>query len=106
MPNQFMNVQVIDSALNCVYDIFATTPEEFSRVFPSGTDVAFIDEVYERYDAEELNALFTLIWQRRVRKQDAAGIHGTLFYGLANKKQFYPTRRDDEAVNPDGTRLR
>jgi hypothetical protein len=34
------------------------------------------------------------------------GIHGLLFYGLENKKQYYPTRKDQEAVNPDGTRLR
>jgi hypothetical protein len=54
----------------------------------------------------ERGAIFSQIWRRRVRKRDAAGIHGTLFYELAVKKQYYPTRRDEEAVNPDGTRLR
>jgi hypothetical protein len=106
MSDQFMNVQVIDGGLNCVYDIFATTPDEFVLIFAPGTDVAFIDDVYERQSATELNALVSRVWQRRVRKRDAVGIHGTLFYGLAAKQQFYPTRRDEEAVNPDGTRLR
>jgi len=37
---------------------------------------------------------------------NAMGIHGTLFYELDDKKQYYPTRRDEEAVNPDGSQLR
>jgi hypothetical protein len=42
------NIQVIDSALNCVYDIFAATDEEFALIFPPGEDVAFIDELLAR----------------------------------------------------------
>jgi len=34
------------------------------------------------------------------------GIHGILFYELPDKKVFYATRRDEEAVNPGGFRLR
>ena len=34
------------------------------------------------------------------------GIHGLLFYELDNKMQYYPTRKDEEAINPDGTLLR
>jgi hypothetical protein len=41
-----------------------------------------------------------------VVKKDAMGIHGALFYELAEKYAYYPTRRDEEAVNPDGSRLR
>jgi hypothetical protein len=106
MAGRFLNIQVIDGAVNCVYDIFAATPEEFSAIFTPDTDVAFIDEVCERHEAAELDAIFNRIWQRRVRKREAIGIHGILFYELAVKKQFYPMRRDEEAVNPDGTRLR
>ncbi len=71
------NIQVIDGAENCIYDIFAATEDEFER-----------------------------IWQRRIKKRDAQGIQGTLFYDLGKKKKYYPTRKDEEAVNPDGTRLR
>jgi hypothetical protein len=34
------------------------------------------------------------------------GIHGLLFYELEGKKQYYPTRRDEEAENPGGSKLR
>jgi hypothetical protein len=41
------NIQVIDGAENCVYDIFQASDEEFSPIFCDGRDIAFIDEVYE-----------------------------------------------------------
>lgn len=100
------NIQVIDSADNSVYDIFSATDEEFGLIFPEGQDVAFIEEVMARGPERELDEAFTRIWKRRIPKRDAMGIHGILFYGLDHKKQYYPTRRDEEAINPDGTRLR
>lgn len=53
-----------------------------------------------------LGHAFGAIWQRRVAKAEVNGIHGVLFYEMAHKKQYYPTRRDEDAINPDGTRLR
>ena len=100
------NIQIIDGAQNCVYDIFAATDEEFATIFPPGTDIAFINEVYERGDGKLLDVVFDRIWQRRVKKADAQGIHGVVFYELDKKKAYYPTRKDEEAVNPDGTNLR
>lgn len=100
------NIQVIDGSENSVFDIFAATEEEFALIFPAGQDIAFIDEVIARGPEEPLNEAFSRIWKRRLPKRDAMGIHGLLFYELAHKKQYYPTRRDEEAVNPDGTRLR
>lgn len=93
MPNDMKNIQVIDGVLNCVYDIFSATAEEFSLIFPLGNDVAFVDEVYERHSPSDLDAIFNRIWSRRVRKSEVVGIHGTLFYELEIKKQFYPSRR-------------
>jgi hypothetical protein len=92
--------------LNAAYDIFAATEEEFALIFPDGQDVAFIDEVHARGNKNERYDAFTRIWKRRVPKRDAVGIHGTLFYELDHKKQYYPTRRDEEACNPDGSHLR
>jgi hypothetical protein len=100
------NIQVINGALNCVYDIFAATDEEFDLIFPRGEDVAFIEEVYARGEEIKLNEAFRQIWSRRVRKIEVNGIHGVLFYQLEHKKVYYATRRYEEAVNPDGTRLR
>ncbi len=68
--------------------------------------VAFIDEVMTRCPARELGEAFDRIWTRRIAKRDAMGIHGILFYEFAYKKEFYRTRKDEEACNPDGTRLR
>jgi hypothetical protein len=100
------NIQVIDGADNCVYDIFAATEEEFTLIFPDGEDIAFNEEVWARGDSARLTPAFEAIWKRRVRKCDAMGIHGVLFYGLSAKSVYYPTRRDEEAINPDGSLLR
>lgn len=100
------NIMVIDGADNCVYDVFAATDEEFALIFPESQDIAFIDEVMDRGPDADLDDAFARIWKRRIRKCDAMGIHGTLFYQLDYKKQYYPTRKDEEAINPDGTRLR
>lgn len=100
------NIMVIDGADNCVYDTFAATAEEFALIFPEGQDIAFIDEVRNRAPSEALGDTFSRIWERRLRKCDAMGIHGILFYELERKKKYYPTRRDEEAVNPNGSRLR
>lgn len=100
------NIQIIDGAQNCVYDIFLATDEEFALIFPEGTDIAFIDEIYAREDAKLLDAAFSKIWHRRIKKADAQGIHGIIFYELEEKKAYYPTRRDEEACNPGGFKLR
>lgn len=70
------NIQIIDGADNCVYDIYAASEEQFNLIFPNGTNIAFIDEVYAREDENE------------------------------HKKQFYPDRTDEGALNPGGTKLR
>lgn len=100
------NIMVIDGADNCVYDTFAATEQEFALIFPDGQDIAFIDEVRNRASSEALGDAFSRIWERRLRKCDAMGIHGILFYELERKKEYYPTRRDEEAVNPNGSQLR
>ena len=53
-----------------------------------------------------LDAAFERTWAHRVPKSQVMGIHGLLFVDLPEKKVYYPSRRDEEAVNPDGTRLR
>ncbi|AVB20695.1 MULTISPECIES: hypothetical protein [Pseudomonas syringae group] len=100
------NIQIIDGAENCVYDIFGATEDEFFLIFLNGTDIAFIDEVYANGSSEKLDAVFDKIWKRPVMKGDVQGIHGTLFYELEGKKIYYPSRLDREAVNPDGSLLR
>lgn len=100
------NIQVIDGAVNCVYDVFSATEEEFNLIFPSGTDIAFIDEVFTKGNKKALTSAFNNIWKRRLIKSEVQGIHGIIFYQNDHKKAYYPTRRDEEAINPDGSRLR
>lgn len=100
------NVLVIDGAKNCVYDIFEFSDDQFAIIFPDSTDVAFFDEVEKNNVPEAVEKAFDGVWMRRVPKSKVAGIHGTLFYELEFKKAYYPSRKDEEAVNPDGSRLR
>jgi len=100
------NTQVIDGADNCVYDIFAAPDQVFDLVFAPGTDVAFAEELEKRPDAEHVFKALATIWANRLPMSHVQGIHGTLFYGLIGKRKYYPTLRDEEAINPDGSRLR
>ena len=97
------NIQIIDSAENCVYDIFEATDEEFAFIFTNNTNIAFSEDLWQK---KELKEIFTKIWSRPVIKSKANGIHGIIFYGMEEKKQYYPSLKDEEAVNPDGTPLR
>jgi hypothetical protein len=100
------NIMVIDGAKNCVFDVFALPDEDFALIFPGHTDIAFIEDIERRPDAEAVFEALGRSWPNRVRKREAVGIHGIVFYQLYEKRKFYPTLRDEEAVNPDGSALR
>jgi hypothetical protein len=44
----------IRSSPNCVYDIFAVADDDFGLIFPSGTDVAFIEDIERGPNAESV----------------------------------------------------
>lgn len=93
------NVQVIDGAMNCTYSIYAFSDEEFKLTFPDdGQDIAFIEDVVERLGDLETGKLLKPVWEREVKKPEVRGIHGTLFYELAYKKEYYPTKKSEEMV--------
>ena len=98
------NIQVIDGALNCVYDVFAVSDEDHALLFPDGTDIAFVEDFESRPSAERIFQALERAWRTRVPKAQAMGIHGIVFYGLSQKRQFYPTLRDEEARNPRPSR--
>lgn len=58
------NIQVIDGALDCVYDDFAATDEEFTVIFTQGQDIVFIDEVRASGETAVLDEVLRNIWQR------------------------------------------
>jgi hypothetical protein len=95
------NVQIIDAAANCTYHIYAFTDEQFALLFPEeGQDVEFIEDVAGRLSPEQQERAFSGAWTRPVRKPDAQGIHGTLFYQLDYKKEYYPSKRESDVAGP------
>ena len=100
------NIQVIDGALNCVYDIFQIEDSDFRLIFENDVDIAFIEDLENRLDWSNVSKVLTKMWGNRIPKVEAIGIHGTIFYGLLNKKQYYPSLNDEEACNPNGSLLR
>src|SRR5262249_53553929 len=95
------NVQIIDGAMNCTYHIYAFTDEEFALIFPEeGQDIEFIEDVWKRLSKKQWKRAFSGAWTRPVRKPDAQGIHGTLFYQLDYKKKYYPSKRESDVAGP------
>ncbi len=92
------NIQVIDRAENCTYSIFAATDEEFESIFPNGADIEFVEDFIERAGDDTATRVTCELWKRPVQKDAAQGIHGTLFYQLAQKKRYYPTKKESEMV--------
>ncbi len=81
------NIQVIDGALNCTFSLFQATDEEFALVFPDkGQDIQYAEDLRSLPDVD---AALSRIWQRPIRKRDAMGIHGTLFYQLERYKKVF-----------------
>jgi hypothetical protein len=88
------NIQVIDGAINCTYDVYSTTEEDFLKIFSRpGQDIQFIEDI--RDDAE-IKQILARMWKRRLSKPEINGIHGTLFYELTDKKQFYPNKKESD----------
>ncbi|BAY59155.1 hypothetical protein NIES2135_60320 (plasmid) [Leptolyngbya boryana NIES-2135] len=88
------NIQVIDRATNCAYDVYSATDEEFLKIFPEpNQDIQFNEDIE---DDEEIRQILARLWKRRLKKPEIHGIHGTLFYQLPEKKQFYPNKRESD----------
>jgi hypothetical protein len=92
------NIQVIDSGDNCTYDIFSIDDDDFDALFPDGQDVEFIEDVFERLKEDKAIKILQKLWGKRVDKKNVSGIHGTLFYQLAFKKEFYPSKKESEMI--------
>lgn len=107
---EMKNIQVIDGALNCTFSIFQATKEEFALLFPeSRQDIQYAEDLALLPRQEEVEAALGRVWERPIRKQDALGIHGTLFHELQRYKSYYRAKREDavdrSAVNQAQRRL-
>lgn len=91
------NIQVIDGADNCVYDIYQISTEDFDTIFPElNQNIEFIEDLEKRIGIEQITELNSRIWNNRISKSEVNGIHGTLFYQLLEKKIFYPNKIDPD----------
>jgi len=94
------NIQVIDGALNTTYSVFAVSNSVFKKLFPEkGQDIEFAGEAIAWLGKKIAVPVFASIWKRKLKKSSAVGIHGTLFFDLAYKKEYYPTKREADDEN-------
>ena len=88
------NVQIIDGAANATFSIFQATEEEFALLFPrKGQDLEIIEAVIRRLGQARANELLLPMWRRPILKQDAQGIHGTLFYNYYDNRHHLPASK-------------
>ncbi|RYD32430.1 MAG: hypothetical protein EOP86_15705 [Verrucomicrobiaceae bacterium] len=91
------NIQIIDGAMNCSYSIYQAQEEDFILIFPAPRqNVEFIDDFIGRVGYDKADQILTPLWSRRLEKEQAQGIHGTLFYEQSFKKQFYPNKSEGD----------
>ncbi len=95
------NIQVIDGADNCTFPIFQTTEDEFRATFPvPGQDIEFAEDLFDRLGEPRGIEVMSPIWKRPIRKSEANGIHGTLFYGFADRKKYFPKTKREKDWSP------
>ena len=91
------NIQVIDGADNCTYDLFEIDEDSFYIIFPvEGQDVEFADDFFARVGERRATDVLNELWKSRLNKKSVHGIHATLFFGLEKKKVFYPTKKESD----------
>ena len=94
------NIQIIDGARNCTFSIFQATEEEFLILFPQqGQEIQYAEDLAGLQKQDEIASALNRIWERPIRKRDALGIHGTLFFQLERYKAVFREKRED-AVDP------
>jgi len=64
-------------------------------IFPEpDQDIEFAEDLFKRV-GEDSRALDDL-WSRPIKKKDAVGIHGTLFYGFSAKRKHFPLSKREQ----------
>jgi hypothetical protein len=94
------NIQIIDGASNCTFSIFQATTEEFNLLFPGpGQDIQFSEGLEGLSNQDAVMSALGSLWERPIKKCDAMGIHGTIFYELERYREVYPGKTE-ASVNP------
>ncbi len=103
-PRPLSNVQIIDGADNATFSIFQASNEEFAQLFPNGQDMEFAEDFVDRIGEIPAKKIFDAMRERPILKRDADGIHGTIYFNYASKRQAVPTSKrevdfDDRFIN-------
>ncbi len=94
------NIQIIDGAANCTFSVFQATDAEFMLLFPEPQqDIQYAEDLLGFPQQDKIQLALGRILNRPLRKRDALGIHGTLFFELQRYKKWYREKRED-AVEP------
>ena len=85
------NVQIIDGAVNSVFEIYEIDDLSFKEIFTNDRDVVFMSEITKYIDCN--NEESVLFWQKfysnRKDKKSINGIHGTLHLEGSNCQKIY-----------------
>ena len=96
------NIQIIDSAVNGSFSVYAVPDDVFQQFFPEhGQDVEFLKDIVDRLGEQRTGELMKFTWNSRQEKCRVQGIHGTLFIDMENRKAFYPNKKESDLDNPD-----
>jgi hypothetical protein len=89
------NILVIDDGINCTYDIFEASNDDFLKIFPAeGQDIEFVEDFFKREGKKKAGIIMDRVYSTILDKKTVVGIHGTLFVGLLIKKRFYLEKKD------------
>lgn len=93
------NIQVIDGADNCTYEVYSLEERYFKDIFPEeGQDIEFADDFIVRVGDKKSHMILNELWKNRQDKKHIHGIHGTLFFEVEFKKKYYPTKKESGMV--------
>ncbi len=98
------NIQIIDGAENCAFSVFSTSDDDFRVIFPAGTDIEFVEDLFARLGTRRVTQVLRTLWERPIEKKLINGIHGTLFFQLRARKRFYPTNKEAEMIAAPASR--
>ncbi|MCP4608497.1 MAG: hypothetical protein GY845_07270 [Planctomycetes bacterium] len=94
------NIQIIDGAENSTFDIYQVADDLFDSMFADGRDVAFLDEIEQRFENRASDKLWELVYRDKVNKKQVIGIHGTLHLtGSYCSKKFFPARSESQVIH-------
>jgi hypothetical protein len=92
------NVQIIDDGDNATFSIFQATDDEFAEIFPGpGQDMEIAEDFFQRVGEVRAGQILEPMRERPILKRDAHGVHGTIYYGYASKRQHIPKTKREAA---------